>query len=34
VDIEGGFEGWVAEDRSFYNRYGELKLINGQEEQP
>jgi rhodanese-related sulfurtransferase len=34
VDVEGGFEGWVADGRSFYNRYGELKLISGQEKKP
>ncbi len=34
VDIEGGFDGWVTDDRSFYNRYGELKLISGEEKKP
>ncbi|MEJ2402240.1 MAG: rhodanese-like domain-containing protein [Xanthomonadales bacterium] len=33
VDLEGGFEGWVAEDRTFYNRYGEIKRISDQEEE-
>jgi len=28
VDLEGGFEGWVAADHTFYNRYGELKLVS------
>ena len=34
VDIEGGFEGWVDDDRSFYNRYGELKRVSDPEKKP
>jgi len=30
VDLEGGFEAWVAEEHTFYNRYGELKLASDQ----
>lgn len=33
VDLEGGFEKWVSEDRTFYNRYGELKRIREPEEE-
>ena len=31
TDLEGGFEGWIAGDQTFYNRYGELKLVSDQE---